>query len=321
MSDIRVSVIIANYNRSSMIEESLDSVLRQDLDGVEIIVSDDGSTDGVREVLRKYEGKIVLLEGRNGGCASARARGIHAAKGRYLAIHDSDDVMLEGRLKTQAAFLDEHEEVAAVTGNLILSDDETVNHLEASGVDFQHRPFVIYDKPFKMFLKRSIMADPATMFRKEAYIDVGGYDTSLPVSADLDLWLRMSRKEKMACMNTPCTWYRVHPGNKSASPIRIATLLRILEKTACAKDPLSPDEQELLLLRIYNTLVHYIKINVDDGFDADWRSKVLFYSRHLTPSRRLRIRLLGALPAALSRTIIDNKKSLKEFWKTVSLDG
>jgi len=96
-----VSVIIPTYNRADLIERAVNSVLDQTYDDIELIVVDDGSEDNTREVLSNYirEKHITYIKKENGGCASARNRGISEAKGAYLAFLDSDDTYLSDAIK------------------------------------------------------------------------------------------------------------------------------------------------------------------------------------------------------------------------------
>lgn len=88
---MKVSVIVPAYNASDYIEKCLKSLINQTLEGIEIIVVDDGSTDDTYKVVSKYKDKIKLIKQKNGGVASARNKGLSVAKGEYIAFVDSDD--------------------------------------------------------------------------------------------------------------------------------------------------------------------------------------------------------------------------------------
>jgi len=105
----KVSVIIPTYNRLPMLKEAVDSVLAQDFEDMELTVVDDGSTDGTAEEIKRYGGRVKLLQHSvNKGVSAARNKGILHAKGKYIAFLDSDDLWVKGKMKIQMAFLDDN---------------------------------------------------------------------------------------------------------------------------------------------------------------------------------------------------------------------
>ncbi len=110
-----VSVIIPTYNRRAYVQEAIDSVLAQTYTDYEIIVIDDGSTDGTGEALReRYGDKIIYEWQENQGLSAARNRGIESSRGQYIALLDSDDLWMPEKLERQVACLSQHPEVAMV---------------------------------------------------------------------------------------------------------------------------------------------------------------------------------------------------------------
>jgi len=94
-----VSVIIPTYNRAHMVGETIESVLQQTFQDFEVIVADDGSTDGTHQLLRTYGDRIRYLFQQNRGAAAARNRAVEEAKGRYLAFCDDDDLWCPDHLE------------------------------------------------------------------------------------------------------------------------------------------------------------------------------------------------------------------------------
>jgi glycosyltransferase involved in cell wall biosynthesis len=108
MSSVLVSVLIPTYNRGYAIHRAIDSALAQDCESIEILVIDDGSTDGTRELIRqRYQGdpRVRYFYKDNGGVSSARNLGIRECRGEFLAFLDSDDWWLPGKLALQLAGL------------------------------------------------------------------------------------------------------------------------------------------------------------------------------------------------------------------------
>src|SRR5690554_2346492 len=117
----RVSVLIPAFNRAEFIKETVNSVLNQEYPNVELIVVDDGSTDGTFEILSEYagQGKLKLLThpGReNKGQSAALNLALDAASGEFVAILDSDDLFLPGKLSAQVEYLHNHPDVGLVYG-------------------------------------------------------------------------------------------------------------------------------------------------------------------------------------------------------------
>jgi len=100
-----VSVIIPNYNYAAYLRESIDSVLNQDYEAIEVIVVDDGSTDESLEILRSYGSQIKVIEITNSGAPTARNFGLMMAQGRYIAYLDADDYWLKTKISSQVKHL------------------------------------------------------------------------------------------------------------------------------------------------------------------------------------------------------------------------
>ncbi len=124
-----VSVITPSYNASEYIEDTIQSVLHQSHPHWEMIIADDCSTDGTRDILRQYEQKderirVVYLD-KNGGAAAARNTALKHAKGRYVAFLDSDDRWKKEKLQKQLAFMAERSCAFSFTGYSVMEQDGT----------------------------------------------------------------------------------------------------------------------------------------------------------------------------------------------------
>jgi len=121
-----VSVIIPTYNRANFITEAVDSILIQDYSDVEIVVIDDGSDDDTKVMLRPYENKIRYFYQENKGLGEARNKGIKEAHGKYIALLDSDDLWLPGKLQLQIACMEAKPEIGLCCTNFHQFNDEGV---------------------------------------------------------------------------------------------------------------------------------------------------------------------------------------------------
>lgn len=306
-----VSVVIPTYNRAHYLLDSIDSVLAQGFPGTEIVIIDDGSTDNTTEVLAKYGRSIRAFRQENAGFAAARIRGVQESRSDLIAWHDSDDVMLAGRLHAQVSFLCEHPEVAAVTGNLMVQGREGSDYLASAGVEFDGRPWVVFRDGFQALLARNFMADPASMVRKDRLWEIGGYDLTLRSSADWDLWLRMVRRWSLACMALPCTWVRKHEGNLSASPVETACNIRVMDKALRCGEPIDVATRGIVLRRLFRTMLGYLALDLDGQLPPADRIDLRSAISHLPWRQRCLVGSAVAMPRYLAGPLLTVARRVK----------
>ena len=192
-----VSVVMPVYNRENYIKEALDSILNQSFQDFEVIVVDDGSTDKTPQILAEYAKKDsrirVFTHEKNCGVGCARNTAQSHAIGKYLAIMDSDDVMVPQRLERQVRAMEENPDIDALTGRLVNLADP----FEQSWAE----------RPFEYHLSESEDGFLACLFFANCFGNVGAiirhsfvekhdirYDTTLKVGEDYDYWLQMTIK-------------------------------------------------------------------------------------------------------------------------------
>ena len=229
---VLVSVIMPTYNRRNYIRESLDSVLAQDFFDFEVIVVDDGSTDGTEEVVRPYQDRIRYIRQENRGAGAARNIGIRKARGQYIAFMDSDDLSKPHHLKCLSSFLDRNPECAMVVGN--------GGYL---GGKYRNRSTIISSKRVKRLEQRGVTVKElfdgrvvrlqGTMTRKSVLEEVGMLDEWFRLSYDLDLALRIVKNHQIGFINQEIYLWRPHGDNISSNDeLRSRENLRALEKLA-----------------------------------------------------------------------------------------
>lgn len=193
---IQVSVIIPTYNRGWTIGEAVDSVLAQDYGDFELIVVDDGSTDNTPQVLDAYRGAIKVFRQENQGVSAARNRGINEASGRFIAFLDSDDLWLPKKLSRQIEFFN-------TTPDALICQTEEVWIRNGIRVNPKKR----HKKPSGMIFEPSLalclVSPSAVMIRRSLLEIVGNFDETLPACEDYDLWLRISCRFPIYCIDTP----------------------------------------------------------------------------------------------------------------------
>ncbi len=181
-----VSVIIPTFNRAGWVREAVDSVLHQTVKPREVLVVDDGSTDGTGDVLSEYGDAIrVLRLEENRGVSAARNRGIEAAAGRYVAFLDSDDLWLPRKLEVQMAYVREYPEF-----RIHQTDEIWIRNGVRVNPGKRHR------KPegwiFEPSLHLCLISPSAVMIEKRLFDEVGLFDERYPACEDYDLWLRIT---------------------------------------------------------------------------------------------------------------------------------
>jgi glycosyltransferase involved in cell wall biosynthesis len=190
-----VSVLIPVFNRERFVSEAIESVLRQDFADFEVVLVDDGSTDGTPAILREWaecDRRIVIVTApANEGIPSALNRGLHAARGRYIARLDSDDVMMPGRLAAQAQVLDERAEVVLVSCAYELMDVDG-KHLDTWRGGEPHEVIAYF-----LHFYNIVGGGGQVMFRREEVLAEGGYAEEFPSSEDYDLWVRLLRRGRI----------------------------------------------------------------------------------------------------------------------------
>jgi glycosyltransferase involved in cell wall biosynthesis len=231
-----VSVLIKTFNHYAYVRQTIESVLTQSFQDFEIVVTDDGSTDGTPELLREFTDPRIHIEtfARNEGISTAMNATIARARGRYLAILNSDDWALPDRLQRQVAFLEAHPNVSLVFG-LPRPVDEAGNPAEAFNdftiplrfPDFSRRSWLRH-----FFFHGNCLCAPTAMIRREAYAAAGPYDARLTSLQDFDMWVRMLvAGYEIWLMSEQVTAFRVRDGNANLSAPRPDTMLRSLFET------------------------------------------------------------------------------------------
>jgi glycosyltransferase involved in cell wall biosynthesis len=204
----QVTVLMAVYNGERYLREAIDSVFAQTFADFELLIINDGSTDGTAAILEDYDDPRtrVVSHGKNIGLTRSLNEGLHLARGKYVARMDADDVSLPERLRLQARYLDEHPDVGLLsTAYEIVDDDGTSLEI----VSYRWGPEAIYYQ--LQFCNFTV--GPDTMFRTDLALKIGGYDETCKRAQDYDLWSRLSLVTKIDHLPTILVVYRSHRHN------------------------------------------------------------------------------------------------------------
>lgn len=208
----KVSVVIAAYNCSPFILQSIESVLAQKYPFLEIIIVNDGSTDATAKRLEAYRRHplIKLFHQAQRGQGWTKNRLIRTARGKYIALFDADDIMLPGRLQKQADTLDNSPLFGACYGKGKIVD----MHLRPIKDELYGNEF---GKPIEKNwdLLQTLMLPGTLMFRRSIAEKIGGYNAELDYSADTDFMLRLAEHTRLLFLNEPLILYRRHKDSAS----------------------------------------------------------------------------------------------------------
>lgn len=208
----KISVIICTYNRADFLPKALDSVLTQSLKDWEIIIIDDISTDNTAEIIRPYLSNQNIKYYKNEkklGISKSRNKGISLAKGKYIAMLDSDDYWIDKeKLKKQFNFLENNMDYVLIGSNIKIVDEKN-NFIK--NTDFKIEDMNIREK----ILKFNQFAQSTTVYVKELAKKIGGYNEKLSCVEDLDLFLRLGLLGKMKNLKEITTVYTKHSGGIS----------------------------------------------------------------------------------------------------------
>jgi GT2 family glycosyltransferase len=224
-----VSVVLPAYNRAGTIRAAIDSVLRQTFADFELLVVDDCSTDGTREVVAEVRDprlRLIAMPA-NRGAAAARNAGIGEARGAWVAFQDSDDEWLPLKLEKQMARLAEPGFVAAYCGMLVIGRPDGRDGARPE-VRYVPRPdiAVVEGDILPSLMRASILSTQTLVARRDALVTIGGFDESFRALIDRECALRLARLGPIACVDEPLVLQRF-----SANSITRETALRAEAKT------------------------------------------------------------------------------------------
>jgi len=217
---MRVSVVIPLYNARDVIRETVRSVLDQTWQDFELLVVDDGSTDGSGDLIKNLDRRLRNVRQENAGVAAARNCGIAEAQGEAIALLDHDDLWHPAKLERQVRVLEARPEVG-----MVITD---VAHIDRAG-----KPMGIVGAGYnpnetfaRLFVQGYVPTPSAAMIRKKVLSAVGGFDEAFGSAGmdDHDLWPRIAAACTIANIGEPLTFHR----NREIKPAHIALEHRAL---------------------------------------------------------------------------------------------
>jgi glycosyltransferase involved in cell wall biosynthesis len=232
---ITISALITAWNKEKYIKRAIDSVLSQTRPADEIIVVDDGSTDGTSEILRSYGSKIHCVYQPNQGVSSARNAGIKAAASEWIAFLDGDDEWLPDRLKFQCELPDRNSSLDWVSGNYIncrCDLDRREPAIPAAKLAAMLGEREHFESFFNALIARTIGFTGTMLIKKKLLLEAGLFEVSQNLMEDIDLWLRAaSLSPRIGFVSEPVTVYHMDiPASLSRRRMPLDTILKLLDR-------------------------------------------------------------------------------------------
>jgi glycosyltransferase involved in cell wall biosynthesis len=222
------SVVVAAYNVEEFVGPAVGSALSQTYPEVEVIVVNDGSTDGTAETLEPFRGRIKYVEQPNSGLAAARNRGLREAEGEYVALLDGDDLWLPNRLEKVIGFLEDHPDTGFATSDaffLVDGSPERRRYYDELPGGFRTRDQAYWILDYNFIMGMAVV-------RRSLFATHGTFDESLGTSEDWDLWIRfILGGERAGLVDEPLAFYRRRAGTLSVDePQILEDALLIVER-------------------------------------------------------------------------------------------
>jgi glycosyltransferase involved in cell wall biosynthesis len=224
-----VSVIIPTFNCLSFLPQCIASIDKQLCEGLEIIIVDDGSTDGSQDYLASLSTQrddITVLFKSKLGPGGARNAAVDQARGEWLAFLDADDLWREDKINKQLTFMRANPRVVFTFTNYEHVQEHTLKPITScfsywpefravATTDWLDSNFQSLPSSTSVLFKENVVGTSSVMCRRDAYLQVQGFDTNLPSASDWDLWLKLSRIGEVAFTNSIMMDYLMRSGSVS----------------------------------------------------------------------------------------------------------
>ena len=208
-----ISVVIPLYNKEVSILNTINSVLNQSFRDFELIVVNDGSVDNSLVTISSItDSRLKIISQKNSGVSVARNNGIGLAKYNYIALLDGDDLWEVSFLEDMKSFIDDFPEAALYGCGYYFQNDGSSMTTPDLGINKSYRGYVDY---FYYAKNNTLFTSSSVVFRKESFLEIGGFDTNLTKGEDIDLWIRFALNHKVAFFNKPLAVYRLDGENRA----------------------------------------------------------------------------------------------------------
>lgn len=316
-----LSVVVPTFNRADLLPAVVASIRAGGVDGVEIIVVDDGSTDGTADRIAGLG--VRYIRQANAGPASARNAGAAVAQGKYIAFLDSDDRWRPGVAREIVDALDQHPTLGGIFTDAVIENGTVgsfLNWPDRPGIAdlpaqspkpglrvFESRPLL------QRLVERNFIFLGSVIVRREGFTEIGGFDTSFFGTEDWEFCLRLAARFELGCWHNPLAVYVRHGSNLSSDTDRMqADSCETLKKLRSDETPEFAELRPWIDRKLSQQLFDYAYLAYDRG---DYREARERYRRHLeTCGWHLKPFVLWtmcSLPAGWTRRLRNLRRWLK----------
>ncbi|AYZ67546.1 glycosyltransferase [Burkholderia multivorans] len=222
MTNPLVSVIMPSYNHGLFVADAIGSVLSQSFGDYEFLISDDGSKDDTVEVIERFDDPRIKLKANriNRGACVVHNELLDMARGKYVALINSDDMWKPGKLALQVNYMESHPEIGGHFGRASYIDKDG-GALSKSDVAFGR----VFDQSNRsqgdwlrfFFDIGNCLCHPTSLIRRECYVELGGYNNRMRQLPDYDMWVRFIKSYKIHIDDAPLIDFRVLPGENASA--------------------------------------------------------------------------------------------------------
>lgn len=300
-----VSVVIPAYNCERYLARAITSALNQDYPNLECIVIDDGSTDGTAQIIESFGDRIRPIFQSNKGASAARNMGIAAAQGKYIAFLDADDYWLNTKTANQMGAFREVPDLVMVSCDFEWKTaTPSTEPVAFEGPAYDARQLRVH-RDLEPLLRDPYLGTPSVIVDAEAIRAIGGFNVSLPIAEDVDLYFRLCANNMYARLNQRLVCFQHSPGSLTKQLRGYRDNLCVLSDLECRMPELSRRYAQLLRLRRIEIYTWWIK---DLLYCGDGRN-----AREVIREARTMTQLPGSWPLLLKSFIAPTLVTLRRF--------
>lgn len=235
-----ICIVTPSFNQANFLEETIRSVLLQGYPNLEYIIMDGGSTDDSVQIIKKYSSWLAYwVSEKDKGQADAIYRGFEKSTSEIIGWVNSDDLLLPGSLIRFRKYFSKHPGTELLVGGGVTIDERSIVKLPKWGlIDFYYLNTQVNFSRILLMGGFNFL-QPASLWKRGAFFEVGGFDRSLIFCFDLDLYLRLTKRKPGQGIREPVAAFRLHAESKTKrlQEIRMSELDILLQRHGQSKYP------------------------------------------------------------------------------------